>query len=250
MWPNLKQNYADLLKQDYSEQTERMAATIMINALLFHKNLNGHPNLKGFDELRPDGTLLRDLVVQEWREILKINYWSIFKIAVDLLRTVRPGRIASRALDRMDLAATRIHALGAADSSDLVGTVFQRLIADRKFLATFYTRPESATLLAHLAIPDDGNWDDPARVKDFKVADYACGTGTLLHAAYRRLNQLHLFSGGDPAKLHSHMMGESLTALDVLPSAVHLTASMLSSSHPMGTIRRHPNHRDSVRQNG
>ena len=230
--PNLKQDFADLLKQDYSMQTERMAATIMINALMFHMNLIGHPKLKDFEELRPDGRLLQGLVVQEWREILKINYWSIFDIALRLLMRLAPMQLASRALDRMASAAERIRALGAGDSSDLVGTVFQRLIADRKFLATFYTRPESATLLAHLAIPDDGNWDDPERVKDFKVADYACGTGTLIHAAYRRLNQLHLFSGGDPAKLHSHMMGESLTALDVLPSAVHLTASMLSSSHP------------------
>ena len=233
MWPNLKQNFADLLKQEYSEQTERMAATIMINAMLFHTNLIGHPKLKDFHELRPDGYLLKSLVVQEWREILKINYWSIFQIALDLLVTLRPGPIASRALDRMASAAERIHRLGAAESSDLIGTVFQRLIADRKFLATFYTRPESATLLAHLAIPDDGAWDDAERMKDFKIADYACGTGTLIHAAYRRLNQLHLFSGGDPSKLHSHMMGESLTALDVLPSAVHLTASVLSSSHPM-----------------
>ena len=233
-WPNLKQDFADMLKQDYSVQTERMAATIMINALMFHMNLIGHPKLKDFEELRPDGRLLQSLVVQEWREILKINYWSIFDIALRLLMRLAPMQLASRALDSMASAATRIRALGAADSSDLVGTVFQRLIADRKFLATFYTRPESATLLAHLAIPDDGKWDDPERVKDFKVADYACGTGTLIHAAYRRLNQLHLFSGGDPAKLHSHMMGESLTALDVLPSAVHLTASVLSASHPMG----------------
>jgi len=231
--PNLKQDFADLLKQEYSEQTERMAATIMINALLFHMNLVGDPRLKDFDELRPDGRLLKGLVVQEWHEILKINYWSIFNIAIELLKIVQPVDLASRALDRMALAAERVHVLGAADSSDLIGTVFQRLIADRKFLATFYTRPESATLLAHLAIPDDGAWDDGERVKDFKIADYACGTGTLIHAALRRLNQLHLFSGGDPSKLHSHMMGKSLTALDVLPSAVHLTASMLSSSHPM-----------------
>ena len=232
MWPNLKQDFADLLKQDYSEQTERMAATIMINALLFHMNLLGHPKLADLDELRPDGRLLRGLVVREWRKILEINYWSIFDIAVRLLMRLAPMDLASRALDRMALAAERIHALGVADSSDLIGTVFQRLIADRKFLATFYTRPASATLLAHLAIPDDGAWDDADRVKDFKIADYACGTGTLIHAAYRRLNQLHLFSGGDPSKLHSHMMGASLTALDVLPSAVHLTASVLSSSHP------------------
>ena len=231
-WPNLKQDFADLLKQEYSEQTERMAATIMINALMFHMNLIGHPKLKNFEELRPDGRLLQGLVVQEWREILKINYWSIFDIAVKLLSRLAPVQLASRALDRMASAAERIRGLGATESSDLIGTVFQRLIADRKFLATFYTRPESATLLAHLAIPDDGAWDDAERVKDFKIADYACGTGTLIHAAYRRLNQLHVFSGGDPSKLHSHMMGKSLTALDVLPSAVHLTASMLSSSHP------------------
>ncbi len=230
--PNLKQDFADLLKQEYSEQTERMAATIMINALLFHMNLLGHPKLKHFDDLRPHGRLVQGLVVQEWREILKINYWSIFNIATELLMTIAPMHLASRALDKMASAAEDIRTLGVANSSDLIGTVFQRLIADRKFLATFYTRPESATLLAHLAIPDDGGWDDPERVKDFKIADYACGTGTLIHAAYRRLNQLHLFSGGDPSKLHSHMMGESLTALDVLPSAVHLTASMLSSSHP------------------
>ncbi len=232
-WPNLKQDFSDMLKQEYSVQTERMAATIMINALMFHMNLVGDPRLKGFEDLRPDGKLLQRLVVQEWREILKINYWSIFNIAIELLKTIRPNTLASRALDRMAAAAERINVLGGANSSDLIGTVFQRLIADRKFLATFYTRPESATLLAHLAIPDDGAWDDADRVKDFKIADYACGTGTLIHAAYRRLNQLHLFSGGDPSKLHSHMMGESLTALDVLPSAVHLTASMLSSSHPM-----------------
>ena len=110
--------------------------------------------------------------------------------------------------------------------------MFQRLIADRKFLATFYTRPESAALLANLAIPDDGNWADPERLKDFRIADYACGTGTLIHAAYRRLNQLHWLGGGDPERLHAHMMENALTACDVLPSSVHLTASMLSSTHP------------------
>ena len=132
----------------------------------------------------------------------------------------------------MKRTADRLIALGVSQSHDLSGTVFQRLIADRKFLATFYTRPESAALLAHLAIPDDGGWGNAERVKNFRIADYACGTGTLIHAAYRRLNQLHWFAGGDPEELHPHMMENALTACDVLPSSVHLTASMLSSSHP------------------
>ena len=135
----------------------------------------------------------------------------------------------------MRRAADALIALGVSQSGDLAGAVFQQLIADRKFLATFYTRPESATLLAHLAMPDapdDDQWKDPRRVRNFRIADYACGTGALIHAAYRRLNQLHWLAGGDPRALHAHMMEHSLTAFDVLPSAVHLTASTLSSTHP------------------
>ena len=171
-------------------------------------------------------------MLEEWRKILGVNYWSIFKIASDLLRSINPPGMAVNALRVMIRTADRLVALGVTQSHDLTGTVFQRLIADRKFLATFYTRPEAAALLAHLAIPDDGGWGDPKRVRDFRIADYACGTGTLIHAAYRRLNQLHRVRGGDPERLHAHMMENALTACDVLPSSVHLTASMLSSSHP------------------
>ena len=179
-----------------------------------------------------DGVLTQANVLEEWQKILGVNYWSIFNIASELLRSINPPNMAVEALRVMSRTAERLVGLGVSQSHDLAGTVFQRLIADRKFLATFYTRPESATLLAHLAIPDDGDWNDPERVKDFRIADYACGTGTLIHAAYRRLNQLHWLSGGKPEELHAHMMENALTGCDVLPSSVHLTASMLSSSYP------------------
>ena len=220
------------LKQPYSEQTLRMAATIMVNALVFHQNLAGQHGVKSLDQIASDGVLTQASVLDEWRKILGVNYWSIFNIASDLLRCINPPGMAVEALRVMRRTADRLIALGVSQSHDLSGTVFQRLIADRKFLATFYTRPESAALLAHLAIPDDGRWADPDRARDFRISDYACGTGTLIHAAYRRLNQLHWLAGGDPERLHAHMMENSLTACDVLPSAVHLTASMLSSSHP------------------
>ena len=220
------------LKQSYDDQTLRMAATIMINALVFQQNLAGQHGVKNLAQIASNGGLTQASVLNEWQKILSVNYWSIFSIASDLLRSINPPEMAVTALRVMSRTADRLVALGVSQSHDLAGTVFQRLIADRKFLATFYTRPESATLLAHLAIPDDGNWDDAERVKDFRIADYACGTGTLIHAAYRRLNQLHWLAGGTPEKLHAHMMENSLTACDVLPSSVHLTASMLSSSHP------------------
>ena len=231
-YDSTKQVITEQLMQDYSEQTLRMAATIMLNAFVFHQSLAGYKGIGDFNAVKPDGVPVRGYVLDEWRKILKINYWSIFSIAFELLRCVNPPYYAVQAMKSMMNTAERLHSLGVVQSHDLTGTVFQRLIADRKFLATFYTRPESATLLAHLAIPDDGTWDDPERMKNFQIADYACGTGTLIHAAYRRVNQLHLLSGGNPEELHAHMMKNSLTACDVLPSAVHLTASMLSSSHP------------------
>ena len=229
------------LKQPYGEQTLRMAATIMINALVFHQNLAGQSGVRNLDQIAPDGALNQSDLLAEWRKILDINYWSIFSVASDLLRSVNPPRAAASALRAMRAAADKLVALGVSQSGDLAGAVFQRLIADRKFLATFYTRPESATLLAHLAMPDapDGDrWKDPRRARNFRIADYACGTGTLIHAAYRRLNQLHWLAGGDPRALHAHMMENSLTACDVLPSAVHLTASTLSSAHPTERYRR------------
>ena len=220
------------LKQDYSVQTLRMATTIIINALVFHENLAGQHGVRSLSQIKGEAVLTQSTIVDEWDRILRINYWSIFSLARALLLDTNPPYLAVQALKMMIDTAQSLVSLSVTQSHDLTGTVFQRLIADRKFLATFYTRPEAATLLAHLAIPDDGRWHDPAQVQDFRIADYACGTGTLIHAAYRRVNQLHRLAGGDPARLHAAMMEHALTACDVLPSAVHLTASMLSSSHP------------------
>ncbi len=222
------------LKQEYSIQTVRMAAAIMINALVYQENLAGQHGVRSIAQLTEDGSVLTPLLVlEEWQKILKVNYWSIFHVASRLLANINPSYVGSRALREMSRTVDQLLTLGVTQSSDIVGIVFQKLIADRKFLATFYTKPESATLLSHLAIPDNGQWGDPERVRDFRIADYACGTGTLLHTAYRRVNRLHRLAGGDPAQLHGYMMENSLTACDVLPSAVHLTASMLSSSHPL-----------------
>ena len=43
---------------------------------------------------------------------------------------------------------------------------------------------------------------------------------------------LHRNHGGDPDGVHGYMMENSLTACDIMPAAVHLTSSLLSSVAP------------------
>jgi hypothetical protein len=122
-------------------------------------------------------------------------------------------------------------------SHDLTGAVFQRLIADRKFLAAYYTTPSAASLLAGLAISPESptaeaSWSSADGLAKLRVADFACGTGTLLSTAYQRIGQLHELAGGDAESLHPVMMADGLVGCDVLPAATHLTASMLAGAHP------------------
>ena len=122
-------------------------------------------------------------------------------------------------------------------SHDLTGAVFQRLIADRKFLAAYYTTPAAAALLVGLSItpektPGGGVWSSADDVTALRTADFACGTGTLLSTAYQRISQLHELAGGNSEELHPEMMANALIGCDVLPAAAHLTASMLAGAHP------------------
>ncbi len=146
----------------------------------------------------PKGALLA-----AWTAILKINYWPIFAIAKDLLSHL-PAGDAATILRRLRETAQAISATGVDQAHDLTGRIFQRLIADRKYLATFYTLPASAALLARLAVAklDGVDWADPAAIGTLRVADFACGTGALLSAVYERLAARHERAGGDPSALH------------------------------------------------
>ena len=111
--------------------------------------------------------------------------------------------------------------------------MFQRLIADRKFLATFYTLPRSAALLAELSVSRlDIDWSDRDAVTALRIGDFACGTGALLNAAYEAVLSRYRRRGGDDRLIHPEMMEHALVGADIMPAATHLTASVLSSTHP------------------
>lgn len=232
-----KQVLANTLKQTLDdqniEQALGIASTVVVNAMVFQERLAGHhTNIRTLAEMRVDDALNGLGLLSEWQRVLDINYWSIFGLAMNLLRQIKNPKDSKALIDELATTAATLASLGVSQSHDLAGVVFQRMITQRKFLAAFYTRPESATLLTHLAIPDDARWADNEHYTQFRAADYACGTGTLIHGAYDRIAQLHSVHGGDPSVHHAHMMENALTGADIVPSAAHLTASMLSSVFP------------------
>ena len=233
-FPDVERNFGRILNQRGGEQTNRMAMTIIANALTFHAMITGTHDVPPITQLR---TTTRSSFQMElllaWRHILdEINYWPIFQVAFDLLATVRSDT-ARRILAVLADAAEQLAHIGATTRHDLAGRMFQNLIVDRKFLATFYTRPTSATLLAELATARlDADWSDLAAYPDLVIADLSCGTGTLLSAAYHAVLGRYRHAGGDDGEIHRRMIERSIVAADIMPAAAHLCASQLSSIHP------------------
>jgi len=233
---------------DDEGQTRKMAMAVITNALVFHAALaraglivedlptkESRP-AKAPEDCRSFGNFLKSVLLDEWDAILNVNYWPIFYVARQVVAAI-PTYPASVILGGLWKTAEDLLSGGVAKSHDLTGVVFQRLIADRKFLATFYTRPAAASLLAGLAMPlhrplAGVDWGEQKSMGELRIGDFACGTGTLLSTAYGRICALHEVCGGDPRQLHPTMMRRGLVGLDVLNVAVHLTAAMLAGVYP------------------
>ena len=233
--PGVTDSIARLLGMTNVPQTRRMACAIMANALVFHERIAGM-----HEKVRPLHLVCGDAVsnpqrevLAAWTDILNINYWAIFAIAKDILEQL-PASDAARILRQLRDTAQSVNATGVDNAHDLTGRIFQRLIADRKYLATFYTLPASAALLARLAVAkmDGVDWSSAEAIGKLRVADFACGTGALLSAVYEQMASRHEGAGGDPPALHQAMMEEVLYGCDVMPSAIHITGSTLSGVEP------------------
>jgi hypothetical protein len=96
-------------------------------------------NVKSLDELRGKGEMIhKSDLLAEWQKILKVNYWPIFDIARRILEIV-PITDSKGLIERIAETANKLLENRLMHSHDLTGAMFQRLIADRKFLAAYYT---------------------------------------------------------------------------------------------------------------
>ena len=230
--PHIGKRIGELLVQEPGDQTTQMAMLIISNALVFQSSLARKPDLEtvpSLSELTADyGQLDSDEVLRAWREIQKVNYAPIFNVAYNLVEVLAADdKLVGEILSVLRDTARALEKMGLAQEHELAGIVFQKLIDNRKILKANYTRPESSALLCALALPELKG--DP---KKLKIADFACGTGSLLNGVYQRLLMLYEQAGGKGETIHQYMMENNLVGCDILPNAAHLTASIIASTYP------------------
>ena len=167
-------------------------------------------------------------VLTDWETLLKVNYQPIFADAMQMVTAIATDdRLVNELLSILCKAANDLVKTRLAQIHELAGEVFQKLIVDRKYVKANYTLPTSAALLSTLVCPELPGGRLP------KVADFACGTGSLLNGVYKRVQRLYEQQGDkDSADIHKEMLENNLAGSDIMPNATHLTFASLASAHP------------------
>lgn len=193
---------------------------LFINQILFYVLLSRacggvepYPSIDRSDYGSPER--LRDNYFQLVR---KRDYEPIY--GPDVARHFTEGQVGSHL---SELVETIVELAPKLTVPDLVGQIFQRLIPFqiRKPLGAHYTNPKAAALLARLVINHS----------DATVFDPACGSGTLLVAAYRRKFRMTRLANAQTK--HKQFVEKDITGVDAMAFSAHLAAVNLALQQPL-----------------
>jgi len=248
--PSITEEQLEGLSTEQRIANCRIGGLIILNAMIFHEILTDvYPKivpLRKIMEPKKHERIFSNRLVEQWNYILhNINFYSIFHLAKEVFTDVPDGIFRNDLVFKaMADTAQKISFQRTALSHDLMGRVYHRLLADAKYLGTYYTSIPAGRLLLTLALRPQGwdvAWSNDGALAKLKIADLACGTGTLLTAAAESVLDnfiSHSVQMGTKVTqdrlnlLHQRIAEDILHGYDVLPSAIHLTASTLAVRSP------------------
>jgi tRNA1(Val) A37 N6-methylase TrmN6 len=193
-----------------------LAAYVFLSQVLFLRLFSSvHPRI-----IPGRGVITRFRLKQAFQRILHINYRPIFELNVLDAIPEKFLRDTFTLIWGMEVERVRY---------ELPGRLFHELMPSqiRKLLAAFYTRPQAAELLARLSVDKSSA----------TIIDPACGSGTILTAAYRRKKRLH-DEEGLRENPHRRYCEHDIYGADLMPFAVHLTCANLAAMDVAETIER------------
>lgn len=233
------------------ETTAKLAALMLANAFIFQEQLSSvEANVSPIRAMLTHRDFV-DAIAKHWLMIIdEINYVPIFKVAREILLSLPTNQDTERSVRHLADRALEIVARKAALRHDLMGRIYHLLLHEAKYLGTYYTSVPAATILLKLALDNDQwqtDWSNKNELKEFKIGDLACGTGTLLMAASQAITDNYVKYKASKSErveeselpgLHKLIIEEMLFGYDVLASAVHLTASTLALLAPETSFKK------------
>jgi hypothetical protein len=195
-------------------------------------------------------------------DLLRFDYKTAIETTIEILNTLPPdvaGAVKKLVELGIELAQNRYLL-----RRDFAGRVYHRIVGDivhRKGFATFYTEVPAAYLLATLAVNALFNTDEKlitklseevqnmirniiSKISNIRVGDFACGSGTLLTAAYSALmglaSAIKLYHNLDINldDVGKRLIEDGVYGIDALRYASQITAINLALIGPQGKITR------------
>ena len=225
----VRQKIAKVVGQPAHLHATRVAVCVWLNAMVLQSKLaKAKPGDKRF--VSPSQCKNWEQTKGAWESTLAVDYKSVFHPALrswELLADY--GTEVGHILTNLNSQIREINSLRIGVVADVSSDMFPTLATDRKVTAAFYTLPEAAELLAGMAFNLIGDVRCTEDGEVFKMADFACGTGALLKAAYRRvLRAAHRDMKCDLDAVHQKYMEDGLYGVDIQPIATNLTAARLA----------------------
>lgn len=238
----------DKLTPEQRAAISRISGLVVCNAMIFHEILvPNNPQVVSLKDMPPNSIVSQKLC-EQWAIVLaQINYYPIFHLAREVLLSIGVSADVEHALMEFGTIALEVVFKRAALRHDLMGRIYHRLLSEAKYLGTYYTRIPSAALLLKLALykANGGiDWHNLNAISQLRIADLSCGTGTLLTASADAVMDNYVRASADAGHpvdlddLQKTLLENVLYGYDVLPSAIHLTASTLALRAPETTIGR------------
>ena len=230
-----------------------VAALLLCNACLMHKRLKSEA--EGMSMLIPLESVVSsndpiEALALTWETILAKDFEPIFRPALAVAQTVTRRSAAKKAVQVIAECANNLADQVGELGYDHAGPLYHRILSSAKTRGraqkkvskakndgAFYTNHIPALMLAGLALsPDTINWSDRDAVKQLRILDPACGTGTLLMAALKTVMDRALASGrfseDELPDLHRHLVQNGIHGFDINYAATQLAASNLTLGAP------------------
>jgi hypothetical protein len=212
----------------------RIAIFVLFDAMIFQGLVaERYPNdIQNVNANTKQGR--RNFLLDNWGKILNIDYQQIFQISRDILDTIPNTEFWNKHLQEMARAASGVQGSGVLAKHDFMGRLFHKLLLKTtgEAFATNYTAIPTASLLARLAVNmDDRPLSSVEIIKKRTIGDFACGSGTLLSAAYTAYRDRYVSDTTerlDLVEFHKTLMEHCVWGLDVLDYAAHLTLTTLA----------------------